>query len=135
MIKTFTMKTALLVVSTALLLAIVSARGIRDEQSLRNSIEKALIMEAFNDEVAHIAVNLARIAMDRKQKQTSIFDHFPSKKPRTKSPEEHKEKINKEQQALIKESRDELLNGKQPRKLTSNSKHVMILYMAMVFSI
>ena len=47
------MKTALLVVTIALLLAIVSARGIRDERSLRDSIEKALTME---DELARISM-------------------------------------------------------------------------------
>ena len=47
------MKKALLLVTTALLLAIVSARGIRDERDLRDSIEKALIME---DELARISM-------------------------------------------------------------------------------
>ena len=76
--KTFTMKTALLVVTITLLLAIVSARGIRDERGLRNSIEKALIMEAFNDEVALSQVRgLIRKALVRSKFKPQPFVSIP----------------------------------------------------------
>ena len=132
------MKTALLVATTILILAIVSAKRIREEQGLRNSIEKAMIMEAFNDRVAFIATNLARIAMNGKRKQTSILDYF-AKQPRKESPEQHKEEEKleekkkeeqpeqkeqpkQEQEELIKGNRKMLLRGQQPW-LTNPSKH------------
>ena len=91
------MKTALMVVTVALLLATVSARGLRGDQGLIDSIERALIMEAFNDEVA-------RIAMDYKQQ--SIFKYFKGSSG--------KPPLTEEQNQLIKGNRNRLLKGEEP---------------------
>ena len=91
------MKTALMVVTVALLLAIVSARGLRGDQGLIDSIERALIMEAFNDEVA-------RIAMDYKQQ--SLFKYFKGSSD--------KPPLTEEQNQLIKGNRNRLLKGEEP---------------------
>ena len=108
------MKTVLLVVTVALLLATVSARGLRGDQGLIDSIERALIMEAFNDEVA-------RIAMDRKQNSFGSGSNKP--------------KLSSNQEWLINNNRKLLLKGEEPWYIARKDSKFPILIFFPLYSV